>query len=123
MKRLIGTFMASGLLASGAALAAASPSSAMPDNHCLDQQHYDEAYTAAVDKAFTAFDDYQAWVNPTVIYQGGDSSVYIAYTSQGTEIAPTYTMYQGYLNDARHASDLASEAVADFPDLYTVCEL
>src|SRR6476660_5735312 len=100
MKRLIGTFMVSGLLASGAALAAASPSSAMPDNHCLDQQHYDQAFSNTVDQATTAFNDYEAWLDPEVVYQGGSSSVYIVYTSQGTEISPTAAMYLSGLGDA-----------------------
>jgi hypothetical protein len=40
VKRLIGQFLVAGLLASGGAVALAGPSSAMPRDVCLDEQHY-----------------------------------------------------------------------------------
>lgn len=63
VKRLIGKLVVAGLLASGAGVATAGPSSAVPRDVCMDEANYMQQESLFQTAEDDAFDVYTAWQN------------------------------------------------------------
>src|SRR5436190_258608 len=103
MKRMIGQLVVAGLLSGGAMFAAASPSSALPDNRCMDEQHYVQQVQWYEDWTFSYFVSLEAWQNADhFVNPLSGQETWAADVSGNIVMVNTYTDYVGRVNGAQY---------------------
>jgi hypothetical protein len=121
VNRTIGMCVISALLVSGTTVAIAGPSSAMPRDTCLDEQHYLEQDAWYQGAEFHALDIAMAWgaaaheVNPV----SGES--WTANLPSGYETVFTQADYSARRTSAYNSWLHAQNATMDFEANYVPC--
>jgi hypothetical protein len=122
VKSLIGKFLVAGLLSGSALFAAASPSSALPRDPCMDQTNYDLQYQYYEDTAFHYYDVWDAWQNADH-YVNPLSGQEVWSADEFGFIVSVYR-YQDYtlmLSGAQNRYNTAYANWANFVDRTTIC--
>jgi hypothetical protein len=122
LKRVICRFLVTGLLSGGAVFVAASPSSALPRNACMDQAHYNQQVQWYADWAFNYFSSLMAWQNAAhYINPLSGQETWAADVSGNILKVYTYADYVGRVDKAQYDSDAAYAHLTDFLESTTVC--
>lgn len=122
MKRLIGKVVVAGLVASGAVVALGGPSSALPDDPCLDEANYLRQESLFTTAEANALDTYLAWqsadyyVNPL-----SGEEMWAADTPGGTVEVHSLASYNTHLVDSDIAYIREQVAHASFELNVEIC--